>query len=375
MLKIGVLKEIKNYEYRVGLCPEGVKTLSSAGINVFVESSAGATCGFSDDEYLKNGAEIVPSAEKLLKKADLLVKVLPLSPVEAEMVNESHIVFSLLQLASKSKKLSSLLESNATYFAADLIENQHGIYPVLEALSEVAGRLTIHVAATLLCTSEGGKGILLSGADIVAPANITILGAGLVGRIAAIQAWTNGANVNILSLKQRNLEKYNIVRNGLQIAEFSEDFFKSLIPETDVLIIAAHSLKASNDEYIVTKKIVETMEKGSVIIDLSVDQNHIVETSHLTSIDQPTYSVNGIIHHCVPNINSTVPVTSSKIYTNKILPYVEILAKNGIKNAMNKSPELLSSIGMYKGKITNRIIADRFDYTFYNIFDLLEFNL
>lgn len=372
MHKIGVLKEIKNYENRVGLCPNGVKSMVDSGIEVFVENSAGATCGFTDDDYLKSGAEIVPSAEKLLKKADLLIKILPLSPVEAEMVSDSHIIFSLLQLSSKSKKLSSLLESEATFFAADLIENQHGVYPVLEALSEVAGRLAIHVGANLLCVSEGGKGILLSGADIVPPANVTILGAGLVGRIAAIQAWTNGASVTILSLKSRDFSKYNIVRNGLQIAEYDEGNFKALLPKTDILIVAAHALKRANDDFIVTKEMVEMMERGSVIIDLSVDQNHIVETSHLTSIDQPTYSVNGIIHHCVPNINSTVPVTSSKIYTNKILPYLEILAKNGIKKAMDKSPELLSAIAMYKGKVANRIIADRFNYTFYNIFDLLE---
>lgn len=375
MHKIGVLKEIKNYENRVGLCPEGVKKLTDAGVEVFVESSAGLTSGFPDDEYIKNGAEILPSAEKLLKKADLLVKVLPLSAVEAEMVNGTHIVFSLLQLASKSKKISSLLESNATYFAADLLENQHGVYPVLEALSEVAGRLAIHVAANLLCISEGGKGILLSGADIVPSANITILGAGLVGRIAAIQAWTNGANVNILSLKARNFDKYNIVRNGLQIAEYTEEYFKSLLPTTDVLIVAVHALKTTNEDFVVTKNMVEMMGKGSVLIDLSVDQNHIVETSHLTSIDQPTYSANGIIHYCVPNISSTVPSTTSKIYTNKIIPYIEILAKNGIKKAIDKSPELLSSVGMYKGKVTNRIIADRFDYTFYNIFDLFELKL
>jgi alanine dehydrogenase len=375
MLKIGVLKEIKNFENRVGLSPDGVDALIKAGLSVFVESNAGLISGFPDSQYIDVGAEIVPSAEKLLSKSNLLVKVLPLSPIEAEMVNDSHIVFSLLQLSSKGTKIDFLIESNTICFASDLIESENGGYPVLEALSEVSGRMAIHVASNLLCSTEGGKGILLSGAGMVPPANITILGAGLVGRVAAIQAWTNGANVDILTLKPRNIEKYNIVRNGLAIREYSKEILEKLLPKTDVLIVAAHSLKTNEIGFLVTKEMIEKMEPGSTIIDLSIAQNPVVETSHITSIDQPTFIVNNIVHYCVPNINSTVPRTSSKIYTDKTRSYIETLAKNGLRKAIEKSPELLSALVVYKGKVTNRIIADRLNYTFYNIFDLLELNL
>lgn len=375
MLRIGVLKEIKNFENRVGLSPEGVEGLIGNGLDVYVESGAGQASGFPDHMYESCGAEIVPSAEKLLTKTELLVKVLPISPIEAEMILDNHIVFSLLQLSNKGANIKALIDFKTIAFASDLIVTENGNYPVLEALSEVAGRMAIHVASNLLCSSEGGKGVLLSGAGMVPPANVVVLGAGLVGRIAAIQAWTNGANVNIFTLKNRNIDKYNIVRNGLAIQEFSKEAFEKVLPETDILIVAAHSLKNIEDRFIVTKKMVEKMEPGSTIIDLSVAQSPIVETSHITSIDQPTYIANGVVHYCVPNINATVPRTSSKIYTNKTKPYIEILAKNGLRKSIEKSPELLSALAVYKGKVTNRIIADRSDHTFYNIFDLLELNL
>lgn len=369
MHKIGVLKEIKNYESRVGLSPDGVKSLVNSGLEVFVESGAGVDCNFSDAQYTSAGAAIVPSAEKLVRNADLLVKVLPLSPVEEEMIDDSHIIFSFLKLSPKADRLKSLIESKYIYFASDLLEEQTGNYTVLAAMSEIAGRMAVHVAANLLSVSGGGKGILLS------EANITIIGSGLVGRVAAVQAWTNGANVNILSLKPENINKYNINRDGLQISKFSEEKLQQLLPQTDIVLVAVYSLKNSLANYLIDKETIKLLKQGSIIIDLSVDRNQTVESSHVTNIDQPTFVYDNVVHYCVPNITATVPVTSSKMYTNKILPYVEILAKGGLKVAMDQSPELLSALAMYKGKVTNRIIADRFGFTFHNIFDLLELKL
>jgi len=375
MHKIGVLKEIKNFESRVGLSPDGVKSLAEAGLDVFIESGAGTECNFSDEQYSNCGATIVPSAEKLVKNADLLVKVLPLSPVEEELIDNSHIIFSFLKLSPKTERLKSLMDKKFTYFAADLLEDQKGVYTVLEAMSEVAGRMAVHVAANLLSNTYGGRGLLMSGANVIPPANVLVIGSGLVGRVAAVHAWTNGANVNILTLKPQNIDKYNINRDGLQIDAFSKDKLMELLPQTDVIIVAVYSLKQAPEEYLLDKEDMKTLQPGSIIIDLSVDRNQVVESSHITNITQPTFVLDDIVHYCVPNITSTVPITSSKIFSIKSLPFIEILARDGLKMAMDKSPELLSALAMYKGKVTNRIIADRFDFTFHNIFELLELNL
>jgi len=375
MHKIGLLKEIKNFESRVGLSPEGVKILVESGLEVFVESGAGSECSFSDEQYSDAGATIVPSAEKLVKNADLLIKVLPLSPVEEELIDNSHIVFSFLKLSPKIERLNSLVDKKFTYFAADLLEDQKGVYTVLEAMSEVAGRMVVHVAASLLSTTYGGRGLLLSGANVIPPANVTIIGSGLVGRVAAVHAWTNGANVNVLTLKPERIKKYKIQRDGLEINEFSREKLDELLPKTDVIIVAVYSLKQAPEKYLMDKESIKLLQPGSLIMDLSVDRNQVVETSHITNIIQPTFVLDDIVHYCVPNITSTVPVTSSKIFTMKTLPFIEILAKHGLKMAIDKSPELLSALALYKGKVTNRIIADRFGFTFHNIFDLLELNL
>jgi alanine dehydrogenase len=375
MLRVGVLKEIKKNEGRVALCPEGVLSLTSQGIEVAVESGAGDGCSCPDEMFVEAGATIFPSAEKLLKNAELIVKVLPVSPVEAELITDAHMVFSFLKLNPTGDRLKPLINSNTVYFGADLLEDDQGAHPVLEAISEVDGRMAVHVAANLLSVSQGGKGILLSGADVIAPANVTIIGSGLIGRVSAVQAWTNGANVSMLSLKPENIESYDIIRDGLMIQEFTPEKLKELLPKTDILIVSVYSLRNPVMDFIINKELINLLTPGSVVIDLSVEQNPVIETSHVTDINQPTYIVNNIVHYCVPNISATVPLTSSKIYTKKITPYIELLAKNSLKNALTKSPELLSALAIYKGKITNRILADRFGHTFNNIFDLLELNL
>lgn len=375
MLKVGLLKEIRNFDSRVGLSPQGVRQLAEAGLEVFVEAGAGEGCSFGDELYREAGATVVPSGEKLIRNAELLVKILPLSPVESELINDSHIVFSLLRLNPKGERLKSLLNSKTVYFAADFIEDQNGKHPVLAAISEVAGRMAVHVAANLLMVVAGGKGILLSGADVISPANVTIVGAGLIGRVAAVQAWKNGANVNLLSLKPENVGDYDIVRDGLEIAKFSYDNLKKLLPSTDVLIVSVYTLKNPTVDINISKDMIALMQPGSVLIDLSVEQTPVVETSHVTNIDQPTYIMNDVLHYCVPNISAGAPVTASKVYNFKILPFVELLAKNGIKDSLNRSPELLSSLVMYKGKVTNRFVADRYSFSFHNIFDLLDLNI
>jgi len=375
MLKIGVLKEIRNSEGRVGLSPDGVRKLTADGIKVYVEGTAGENCNFSDEHYEDAGAEIVPTPERLVEETNLIVKIQPPSPVESELLTDQHIIFSFLNLPHNNDRIKAHLATNSAYFGMEYLEDAGGNLPVMESMSEIAGRMAIHIGAWLMSVPNGGKGILLSGTDTVQPANITILGSGVVGRVAAIQAWTNGANVNLVSVKKDLSEDNKLIRDGLMIQPYSEETMAELLKETDIFIVALYSMDQEHRSIRITKSMIADMAPGSLVMDLSVEQNTVVETSHVTSLSQPAYSVDKVLHYCVPNIAASVPLTASKLYSRKVVPYVKLLAKSGLKTTLDKSPELLSALAAYKGKVTNRKVADLYGYKFYNIFDLLEHNL
>jgi alanine dehydrogenase len=374
MLKVGLLKELNASEGRVFLTPEGVKVLTKNGIEVFVEHNAGATCRFSNLQYEQAGAVILPSLEKVFNAADILLRVLTPKPVEFEILKPSHIFLSFLNLIHNKERVQALLETKSAFISAELIQNEEGKYPILMTMSEIAGQMAIYESARLLTREAGGKGKLLSATSNSKPATITIVGAGMVGRTAAAHAFKNGAKVNLLSLKEAKPVDPNLIAADIAILRYDEKTIKELLPQTDILIVAVHSLTKSYDIKI-TREMVGLMEAGSVLLDISAEQTNAVETSHLTNHEQPTYVVDGVIHYCVPNITATVPVTASRILTKKILPYVKSLATGGIKDAIVEEPGLISANVIYKGKMTNRFLADQFERQFYNIFELLELNL
>ncbi len=375
MKSVGVIKEIKNFERRVSLCPEGVAALVAQQIPVFVERDAGEPSGYGDEAYAQAGATIVPSAEKVFRKADIILKVQPLSPDECELTREDQIFFSFINLYQHPERLLQLLKTKAIFFSAELLTNDQGEHLILKAISEIAGRLAVHVAANLLTVSQGGKGILLSGVSGVVPARVIIVGSGLVGKVAAVQAWQTGADVTLLSVKDLNEEAMILEKDGLTVEMFSKKRLDELLPQTDVMIVAVQAVKSNLPDLRISAEQVAGMEAGSVIIDLSVEHSPIVETSHVTSLSQPTFVSRGVIHYGVPNISATIPKTATRVYARTILPYVAKLAREGFSAAMDSSPELLSALASYKGKVTNRVISNRFDTAFYNIFDLLELKL
>lgn len=374
MLKIGVLREIKPSEGRVMLTPEGVRHLTQCGIEVLVEDNAGKNCGFSNDSYEQAGAVILPTMEKIYQKAALILHVQPPQPVEFELLDDSHISVSFLNLLHHPERLRTLLDTRASFISAELIQDENGQYPLLMAVSEIAGRMAIHQAAQLLTITAGGKGKLLAGLDDVKPAVVTIIGAGMAGRTAAAAASLNGASVNLVRLKSRDLGYLSNKYQQLRVYDFSEQILRELLPQTDVLIVVVYSLKDKIDIFI-SKEMIATMEKGSVVMDLSVEQAAIVESSHITNHEQPTFLNNGIVYYCVPNISAIVPVTASRIISERILPYLKTLAGKGIKQALDAEPALVAALSVYKGKITNRYYAQYFHEEFYNIFELLELNL
>ncbi len=374
MLKAGLLKEIKPYEGRVALTPEGVKVLVMNGIDVVVEHDAGSKCKFDDIQYQQAGADILPTTEKVFQEAQCIVKVQPPQPIEYELINQSHIVISFSNFLHNPDRIKALLSTNGTFISMELIQDEQGNYPILIGMSDIAGRMAIYQAAKLLSINEGGKGKLISGLEQVKPAVITIIGAGKVGRTAAHTALANGANINLVTLKPEKLEALKKEFPQSRIEAYSEEVLRELMPYTDVLLVAVYSLKNEYD-ILISKEFVGLMEEGSVLIDISVEQANVVETSHITSHDKPTFILNGIVHYCVPNIAAVVPLTASRILTKKLLPFIKATAASGLKKALDLEPGLVSALSIYKGKVTNRVYADTHGHEFYNIFELLELNL
>ncbi len=374
MLNVGIVKEVKPYESRVMITPEGVGVLVRNGLSVFVENGAGKSCGFDDLQYERAGAVILPTMEKVFKKAQLIIQVQPPHPVQFELLDESHILISFMNLVHQADRLSALINTKSTFISAELLQDSEGKYPLLIGMSEIAGKMAVFLSAMLLTTPEGGKGKLLTATDFSKPSTITIVGAGTVGRTVASAAKNIGARVNLLTLKPEKIEQIKKELADVPVLAFSEEKLRELLPQTDVLIVAIHSLKKEFNIKI-SREMVGLMEKGSVVLDISVAEANVVETSHITNHDQPTFVVDGIVHYCVPNIAALVPQTASRVLTKKLLPYVKLLALKELKDALLEEPGLIPAIGIYKGKITNRLIADYYDQDFYNIFELLELNL
>jgi len=374
MLNVGIVKQIKQFDKRVMITPEGVGVLVRNGLTVYVESGVGEDAGFPDLQYERAGGTILPTMEKVFEKSQLIVQVRPPHPVEFELLNENHILLSFMNLVFQGERLPAMMKTKSTYISAELLQDDKGGYPLLNGMSEIAGKMAIFLANILLTPPEGGKGILLAGTEVTKPGTITILGAGTVGRNAALTASTLGARINLLTMKPEKIEQVKKELPAVNVQAYSEELLRSLLPQTDVFVVALHSLKKEIDIKI-TRDMVALMEKGSVLIDVSIAQAGIVETSHITNHDQPTFIVEGVVHYCVPNMAALVPQTASRVLTKKVLPYVKLLAMKGLKEALLEESGLIPAVGIYKGKITNRLVADQHGYDFYNIFELLELNI
>lgn len=350
MLNIGIVKELKPYESRVMITPEGVGVLTRNGLTVYVENGSGESCGFDDLQYERAGATILPTMEKIFSKAQLIIQVQPPHPIQFELLTENHILLSFMNLVHQADRLAALINTKSTFISAELLQDAEGKYPLLIGMSEIAGKMAVFLSAMLLTAPEGGKGKLLTGTDFSKPSEMTIVGAGTVGRTVADMAQSLGVKVNLVTLKPEKIEEVHREVPEVHIQAYSDELLKDLLPQTDVLIVAIHSLKREFDIKI-TRDMIQLMEKGSVLIDISVAEAHVVETSHLTNHDQPTFVVDGIVQYCVPNIGALVPQTASRVLTKKLLPYVKILALKELKDALLEEPGLVPAIGIYKGKL------------------------
>jgi alanine dehydrogenase len=354
---VGVPKEIKNNENRVGLVPSGVKALKQHGHSVLVETHAGHGIGISDEEYRKAGATIIESAKEVFAKAEMIVKVKEPLPEEYNLLREGQILYTYLHLAPAPQLTKALMERKVSAIAYETIQPEDGSLPLLTPMSEVAGRMSTQIGANLLEKANGGKGVLLGGVPGVPRAKVTIIGGGISGVNAARIAAGMNAQVSILDISPKRLEYLDhIFGNSIQTLFSNSENIEKAVQEAD-LVIGAVLIPGAKAPKLVSKELVSEMSPGSVIVDIAIDQGGCIETIKPTSHDVPTYTVDGVIHYAVPNMPGAVARTSTYALTNVTLKYALMLADIGFKEAISKDQALFKGVNVYNGKVAYLPVA------------------
>ena len=353
---IGVPKEIKVHEYRVGLVPAGVRELVAAGHEVVVQSNAGAGIGMNDDDYVAAGARVVSDAQQVFDSAQLIVKVKEPQPEECRMLRAGQALFTYLHLAPDPQQAKGLIDSGATAIAYETVGSPDGSLPLLTPMSEVAGRMSVQVGAASLQKANGGRGVLLGGVPGVLPAKVVILGGGVSGTSAAEMAVGLRADVTVVDSSLKKLRALDAVFGGrLKTCASTAQAIESLVKEAD-LVIGAVLVAGAAAPKLVTREMVRKMKPGAVLVDISIDQGGCFETSRPTTHANPTYIDESVVHYCVTNMPGAVPRTSTFALTNATLPYVKALA-NGVQEALERDAYLAQGLNVHAGAITHEAVA------------------
>ncbi len=357
-MKIGLPKEIKDNEYRVGLTPAGVNSLVVAGHTVFVQKSAGDGSGFSDEQYVKAGGQILESADDVWESGEMIVKVKePIAP-EYPRMRENQVLFTYLHLAPEFELTKQMMERKVTGVAYETITDKVGRLPLLIPMSEVAGRMSVQVGATYLEKMNGGKGILLGGVPGVPAANVVIIGGGVVGTEAAKMAIGLGAKVTIIDNNLNRLRQLDdIFLTKIQTLASSRYQIHEAISHAD-LVIGGVLIPGAAAPKLVTRDMLKDIPKGSVLVDVAVDQGGCFETTHATTHSNPTFYEEGVLHYCVANMPGAVPRTSTFALTNATLPYALSLANKGFEKAVSDDAGLKEGVNTYQGKLTYEAVAE-----------------
>jgi alanine dehydrogenase len=354
---IGVPKEIKDHETRVGLVPSGVTALREAGHEVLVQSTAGEGSSLTDREYMQSGAAIVNQAEEVWRRADLIVKVKEPQPAEYAFFKPGLVLFTYLHLAPLPELTGRLLDAQVNGVAYETIREQ-GALPLLTPMSEVAGRMAVQVGAQYLEATQGGRGILLGGVPGVAPANVVVLGGGVVGTNAAKVALGMGAHVTIIDRDLNRLRQIDDIFNGQVVTLASNAWTIGENLKTADLVIGAVLIPGASAPKLVRRQMIAHMRRGSVVVDVAIDQGGCFETSHATTHTEPVYFVDGVLHYCVSNMPAAVPHTSTFALTNATFPYLLQLANKGLERACAENPALCEGVNTYHGYVTHHGVAE-----------------
>ena len=362
---IGIPKEIKNHEYRVGLTPTSVSTLVANGHKVMVESSAGSGIGSTDKDYQIAGAEIVQTADEVFSRAEMIVKVKEPQLPECRKLRPGQILFTYLHLAPDPKQAELLMQSGATAIAYETVVDRLGGLPLLAPMSEVAGRMSVQAGAHCLEKAQGGAGVLLGGVPGVPPAKVLIIGGGVVGENAASMAIGLGAEVTILDRSLPRLRQLNSQFGSSVKTLYSTPQVLQEIAYASDLVIGAVLIPGASAPKLLTREQIEHMKPGSVLVDVAIDQGGCFETSRATTHQDPTYKVGEVVHYCVANIPGAVPKTSAFALNNATLPYVLSIANLGVTEALKTDPGLLEGLNVWQGMITSKAVAKALDLSYY----------
>ena len=363
---IGLPKEIKNHECRVGLTPDSVKKLISQGHELIVETDAGYGSGFSDGDYLHLGAKIVKTPKEVFDSSDLIVKVKEPQTSEIKLLKSNQILFTYLHLAANKTLTQGLIESNAICIAYETVTNSSNGLPLLAPMSEVAGKISIQAGAHALEKTQEGRGVLMAGATGAPPADVVIIGCGVVGFNAALIAVGMGANVYLIDKsKERLAELSEYFGDKVNTVISSEAAVEKHVTNCD-LLIGGVLVPGSSAPMLVSEKLVSKMRKGSAIVDVAIDQGGCIETSKPTTHSDPTYIYKDIVHYCVTNMPGCVPRTSTIALNNATLPFITDLANKGYKKALNDDHHFMNGLNIIQGKCTQKEVAHDLGYNYIN---------
>ena len=370
-MKIGCVKEIKNNEFRVGLTPDNVKAYIAAGHHVYIEKGAGIGSGFSDNEYVDAGASLIDNAADVWHLVDMMVKVK--EPLESEypLFREGLILYTYLHLAADRQQMDALLAGGVNAVAYETLQEKDRSLPLLAPMSQIAGRLSIQEGAKYLEKKFGGEGILLAGVPGTPKANVVILGGGTVGMNACKIAVGMGANVTILDISLKRLEELdNMFGAHIQTLVSNDSNVERVLKDAD-LVIGSVLIPGGSTPKLFKKKYLPEMKDGAVFVDVAIDQGGCGESSHVTTHDDPVYTLDGVVHYCVGNMPGAVPRTSTIALTNATLKYGLQIAKEGLEEAAKKNNAIKTGVNCYEGKITNKNVADAHGYEFAELAELI----
>lgn len=368
---VGILKEIKAEENRVSMTPAGVEVMKHNGHEVLVEENAGVYSGLEDRSYAEAGAEMISTAKEIYDRAEMIMHVKEPLLSEYGLIREDQIIFTYLHLAAAEELTLELVKSKSVNIAYETIQKSDRTLPLLTPMSEVAGRMAIQQGAKYLEMAQGGHGILLGGVPGVDPGHVVIIGGGVVGTNAAKMACGLGAKVYVLDMDLDRLRYLSdVMPKNCFLLYSSPATIRDLITRADV-VVGAVLIPGAKTPKLITREMLKTMKKGSVLVDVAIDQGGCFETSKATTHKDPTYVVEGVVHYCVANMPGAVPKTSTLALTNATLPYAVEIANKGWKKAMVENPEIKRGANVVKGKITFKAVAEAFSFDYQSIDDLL----
>lgn len=360
-MKIGVPKEIKNNENRVGLVPGGARQLIADGHEVFVETNAGIGIGIPDEDYTRIGATILPSLEAVFETSEMIIKVKEPQPREIALLRPNHILYTYLHLAADRELTIGLMESGSTCVAYETIQAPNGTLPLLTPMSEVAGRMATQIGASYLQLDHGGKGVLLGGVPGTRRAKVTVIGCGVAGTNSIKMAMGMGADVTAIDLSTKRLAELDDLFDNRITTLFSNiENIEKTVTESD-LVIGAVLIPGAKAPKLVTREMISRMEKGSVVVDIAVDQGGCIETCRPTTHENPTFEIDGVVHYCVANMPGAVAQTSTYALTNVTLKHARLIAQHGIDKSVIKDPMLKPGINIYRGKLVYEQVAKDLD--------------